>query len=169
VVVALENRAAPEAVPALAIALHDEEMLVREHAAWALARIDTEAARRALRGREAVEEDAQVREEIGSRSTGDPRTVAPTHDRSGSRTPGEGAARTAASGADRDTHADRARQNLLSLDDARSHCSLCARNVPSFRLAATTFLCIYKENNHTVAGSATKMILQSALTFNDEQ
>jgi epoxyqueuosine reductase len=37
---------------------------VRGHAAWALGRIGTEAARQALRGREEVEEDAWVREEI---------------------------------------------------------------------------------------------------------
>jgi epoxyqueuosine reductase len=56
----------PEAVPALAVALNDEEPLVRGHAAWALGRIGTEAARQALRGRAEVEEDNWVREEIGS-------------------------------------------------------------------------------------------------------
>ncbi|WP_420128214.1 tRNA epoxyqueuosine(34) reductase QueG [Longimicrobium sp.] len=64
VAVALGNWGSPEAVPALAIALHDEEPLVRGHAAWALGRIGTEAARQALRGREEVEQDAWVREEI---------------------------------------------------------------------------------------------------------
>jgi epoxyqueuosine reductase len=64
VAVALGNWGAPEAVPALAVALHDEEPLVRGHAAWALGRIGTEAARQALRGREEGEEDAWVREEI---------------------------------------------------------------------------------------------------------
>jgi epoxyqueuosine reductase len=39
---------------------------VRGHAAWALGRIGTEAARQALRGREEVEEDAWVREEVES-------------------------------------------------------------------------------------------------------
>ena len=48
--VALGNWCAPEAVPALAIALNDEEPLVRGHAAWALGRIGTGAARQALRG-----------------------------------------------------------------------------------------------------------------------
>jgi HEAT repeat protein len=55
-----------EAVPALAVALNDEEPLVRGHAAWALGRIGTEAARQALRGREEVEEDAWVVSEIKS-------------------------------------------------------------------------------------------------------
>ncbi|WP_349264078.1 HEAT repeat domain-containing protein [Longimicrobium sp.] len=39
-----------EAVPTLAVALNDEEELVRGHATWALGRIGTEAARHALRG-----------------------------------------------------------------------------------------------------------------------
>jgi epoxyqueuosine reductase len=64
VAVALGNWGSPEAVPALAAALNDEELLVRGHAAWALGRVGTEAARQALRGREEVEEDAWVREEI---------------------------------------------------------------------------------------------------------
>jgi len=66
VAVALGNWGSPEANPALAIALSDEEPLVRGHAAWALGRIDTEAARQALRGREEAEEDAWVREEIAA-------------------------------------------------------------------------------------------------------
>jgi epoxyqueuosine reductase len=66
VAVALGNWGSSEAVPALAIALNDEEPLVRGHAAWALGRIGTDAARQALRGREEVEEDAWVREEIGA-------------------------------------------------------------------------------------------------------
>jgi len=41
-----------------------EEPLVRGHAAWALRRIGTAAARQALLGRAKVEEDARVREEI---------------------------------------------------------------------------------------------------------
>jgi epoxyqueuosine reductase len=64
VAVALGNWESPEAIPALAIALNDEEPLVRGHAAWALGRIGTEAARQALWGREEVEGDAWVREEI---------------------------------------------------------------------------------------------------------
>ncbi len=64
VAVALGNWGAPEAVPSLAVALNDEEPLVRGHAAWALGRIGTAEAEQALRGREAVEEDDWVREEI---------------------------------------------------------------------------------------------------------
>jgi epoxyqueuosine reductase len=66
------TRGSPEAVPALAVALNDEEPLVRGHAAWALGRIGAEAARRALRalralrGREEGEADAWVREEIAA-------------------------------------------------------------------------------------------------------
>ena len=66
VAVALGNWGSPEAVPALAVALNDEEPLVRGHAAWALGRIGTAAARQALRGRAEVEEDAWVREEIAA-------------------------------------------------------------------------------------------------------
>jgi epoxyqueuosine reductase len=66
VAVALGNWGSPKAVPALAAALNDEEPLVRGHAAWALGRIGTEAARQALRGRAEVEEDAWVREEIAA-------------------------------------------------------------------------------------------------------
>ena len=66
VAVALGNWGAPEAVPALAVAMNDEEPLVRGHAAWALGRIGTEAARQALSGRADVEEDAWVREEVAA-------------------------------------------------------------------------------------------------------
>ncbi|HEX2209711.1 MAG TPA: tRNA epoxyqueuosine(34) reductase QueG [Longimicrobium sp.] len=66
VAVALGNWGSPQAVPALAIALNDEEPLIRGHAAWALGRIGTEAARQALRGRVEVEDDAWVREEIAA-------------------------------------------------------------------------------------------------------
>ncbi len=58
--VALGNWGSPEPVPALEIALNDEEPLVRGHTAWALGRVGTEAARQALRGRAEVEEDAWV-------------------------------------------------------------------------------------------------------------
>ncbi|HEY0014863.1 MAG TPA: HEAT repeat domain-containing protein [Longimicrobium sp.] len=51
------------------MALNDEEPLVRGHAAWALGRIGTEAARQALRGREEVAGDAWVREEIAAALT----------------------------------------------------------------------------------------------------
>ena len=64
VAVALGNWGSPEAVPVLVQALGDDEPLVRGHAAWALGRIGTEEAKAALRGREGVEEDEWVREEI---------------------------------------------------------------------------------------------------------
>ncbi|HET7275729.1 MAG TPA: tRNA epoxyqueuosine(34) reductase QueG [Longimicrobiaceae bacterium] len=64
VAVALGNWGSPEAVPVLAAALDDHEPLIRGHAAWALGRIGTSDALQALRGREAVEEDDWVREEI---------------------------------------------------------------------------------------------------------
>ena len=66
VAVALGNWGSPEAVPALAVGLNDEEPLIRGHAAWALGRIGTEAARQALAGRAEVEVDAWVREEIAA-------------------------------------------------------------------------------------------------------
>jgi epoxyqueuosine reductase len=59
------NCGAPEAVPALAAALNDERPLIRVHAAWALGRIGTEAARQRC-GRLEVEGDAWVREEISA-------------------------------------------------------------------------------------------------------
>ena len=64
VAVALGNWGSPEAVPVLAAALEDAEPLIRGHAAWALGRIGTADAVAAVRGREAAEEDALVREEI---------------------------------------------------------------------------------------------------------
>jgi epoxyqueuosine reductase len=66
VAVALGNWGSPEVVAALAIALNDQEPLVRGHAAWALGRIGTEAARQELRGREEEEEDTGVRVEIAA-------------------------------------------------------------------------------------------------------
>ena len=52
-------------MPALLLALADEgDPLVRGHAAWALGRIGTDAAREGLRHRLAHEEDTWVREEI---------------------------------------------------------------------------------------------------------
>ncbi|HEV2149940.1 MAG TPA: HEAT repeat domain-containing protein [Longimicrobiaceae bacterium] len=66
VAVTLGNWGSPEAVPVLAAALNDEEPLVRGHAAWALGRIGTEGPLQALRGREEVEEDGWVREELST-------------------------------------------------------------------------------------------------------
>jgi epoxyqueuosine reductase len=64
VAVALGNWGSPEAVPVLVAALSDEEPLLRGHAAWALGRIGTAEAVEALLGREWVEQDEWVREEI---------------------------------------------------------------------------------------------------------
>jgi epoxyqueuosine reductase len=64
VAVALGNWGAAEAVPVLAMALEDEEPLIRGHAAWALGRIGTVEAVRALRGRDDLEAEGWVREEI---------------------------------------------------------------------------------------------------------
>jgi epoxyqueuosine reductase len=64
VATALGNWSSPEAVPVLSAALQDEEPLIRGHAAWALGRIGTAEALKALRVREGVEEDPWVGEEI---------------------------------------------------------------------------------------------------------
>lgn len=64
VCVALGNWADPAAVPGLREALQDAEALVRGHAAWALGRIGTADAVRALEQRVAVETDSWVRHEI---------------------------------------------------------------------------------------------------------
>jgi epoxyqueuosine reductase len=62
--VALGNRGAADAVPALVDALADEAPLVRGHAAWALGRIGGPTARDALRERALDEADAWVLQEI---------------------------------------------------------------------------------------------------------
>jgi epoxyqueuosine reductase len=62
--VALGNWADPVAVPALVRALADAEPLIRGHAAWALGRIATADAQRALRQAWATESDEWVREEL---------------------------------------------------------------------------------------------------------
>lgn len=64
VAVALGNWGASEAVPMLVKALHDEEPLIRGHAAWALGRIGTAEALEALPDRAEVEEDEWVLTEI---------------------------------------------------------------------------------------------------------
>ena len=64
VCVALGNWGSPEAVPVLTAALSDPEPLVREHAAWALGRVDSAEALGALADRLADEESESVREEI---------------------------------------------------------------------------------------------------------
>ncbi len=64
VCVALGNWGDPAAIPALARALHDAEPLIRGHAAWALGRIATGEARRALARARRTETDPAVREEL---------------------------------------------------------------------------------------------------------
>ncbi len=64
VAVALGNWGSAEAVPALVRALEDAEPLVRGHAAWALGRIGTAAAREALEGRLPLEQHAFVLGEV---------------------------------------------------------------------------------------------------------
>jgi epoxyqueuosine reductase len=64
VCVALGNSGDPRAVPALINALHDEEPLIRGHAAWALGRIGGESARQALCEGLNNENDEEVRKEI---------------------------------------------------------------------------------------------------------
>ena len=64
VAVALGNWKHPSAVPALKKALHDEEPLVRGHAAWALGQIGGGGAKRGLQGRLRVERHPEVITEI---------------------------------------------------------------------------------------------------------
>lgn len=64
VAVALGNWGDPVAVPALARALNDTESLIRGHAAWALGRIATGEARRALKQALATETDEWVGDEL---------------------------------------------------------------------------------------------------------
>jgi epoxyqueuosine reductase len=64
VAVALGNWGSPEAVPVLTSALADSEPLVRAHSAWALGRIGSAEALRALASRLSVESDEEVRSEL---------------------------------------------------------------------------------------------------------
>jgi len=64
VAVALGNSGNPDAVPSLAAALGDAEPLVRGHAAWALGRLGSAAARGALERARRREDDATVTSEI---------------------------------------------------------------------------------------------------------
>ncbi|NMC81131.1 MAG: tRNA epoxyqueuosine(34) reductase QueG, partial [Chloroflexi bacterium] len=67
VAVALGNAADPDTIPPLRQTLQEEpEPLVRGHAAWALGRIGTPAARQALEAAAQQETDAAVRQEIQS-------------------------------------------------------------------------------------------------------
>jgi epoxyqueuosine reductase len=64
VCVALGNIGDSQAVPALVAALHDDEALIRGHAAWALGRIRNEEAMDALHRALQTEEHREVRQEI---------------------------------------------------------------------------------------------------------
>jgi len=64
VVVALGNWADPSAAPALSQGLKDPHPLVRAHAAWALGRVGSGEALRALRERLEDEESPSVRDEV---------------------------------------------------------------------------------------------------------
>jgi len=64
VAVALGNNGGPAAVPALIMALNDEDPLVRGHVAWALGRIGSSDGIAALRHRLGSEDDAEVSREI---------------------------------------------------------------------------------------------------------
>lgn len=66
VCVALGNWGAGRAAPVLREALADRSPLVRGHAAWALRRIGTPAAARALAERRQIEADPAVLEELGT-------------------------------------------------------------------------------------------------------
>ena len=64
VCVALGNSGDVRAVPALLDALHDDESLIRGHAAWALGQLGGEAAIHGLNDAAKMEEDTEVRKEI---------------------------------------------------------------------------------------------------------
>lgn len=64
VAVALGNTGESSAVPALIQALHDQEALIRSHAAWALGQIGGEKAQTALRNSAKTETNPDVLEEI---------------------------------------------------------------------------------------------------------
>jgi epoxyqueuosine reductase len=68
--VVLGNVGVADDVPALAHALTDPEPLVRQHAAWALGRLATVDAQRALEVRAHVEDDAAVLSEIEASTSG---------------------------------------------------------------------------------------------------
>jgi epoxyqueuosine reductase len=64
VCVALGNSKDPQAVPALTAALHENESLIRGHAAWALGSIGGVQAMTALHAALATEDDVEVQKEI---------------------------------------------------------------------------------------------------------
>jgi epoxyqueuosine reductase len=68
--IVLGNQRPPRALPALVRGLGDAEPLVRGACAWALGRYANESAHSALRAREAVEQDPEVRDEIAAALAG---------------------------------------------------------------------------------------------------
>lgn len=62
--IVLGNSGDPDAVPALADALHDAEPVIRGASAWALGQLGTPAAQAALERQLAMEDSAEVRDEI---------------------------------------------------------------------------------------------------------
>lgn len=64
VCVALGNSGDRQAIPALIGALHDQEPLIRGHAAWALGRLGGQEAHDALSAASEAEEDGEVQKEI---------------------------------------------------------------------------------------------------------
>jgi epoxyqueuosine reductase len=64
VCIALGNSKDPQAIPALTIALHEKEPLIRGHAAWALGSIGGSQAMVALQQALETEEDKEVQKEI---------------------------------------------------------------------------------------------------------
>jgi epoxyqueuosine reductase len=64
VAVALGNAKSVMALPALILALDDQEALVRGHVAWAIGQIGSPEGMRALERRWSIENDALVRDEI---------------------------------------------------------------------------------------------------------
>jgi epoxyqueuosine reductase len=69
--IVLGNRGDEMAVPALAVALHDPDPMVRTAAAWALGRIGTESAQAALQVRLDVEDNDDVAAELRAALTGE--------------------------------------------------------------------------------------------------
>ena len=68
-IVAVGNQQHPEDAPLIAGFLADDDALLRAHAAWALGRIGTSEAQRALDAAAEREADADVAEEIAWAST----------------------------------------------------------------------------------------------------
>ncbi len=64
VLVAIGNWGAPAALPALKIALNDDEALIRGHAAWAIGKIGGDTAKQILQTRLAVEDEPEVITEL---------------------------------------------------------------------------------------------------------